>query len=177
MQTFMDFLEFVLFEIGDYQLTIFTLVNVCIIFLVARVALWLIRRILHRNFSQKTFGDSGRRHAVLQISKYIIYTFAVVMGMRSLGIDVSLLVGGSAALLVGIGLGLQNTFNDFISGIIILFEGSIEIDDIVEVDGLIGKVKRIGIRTTLIDTREAIGVVVPNSKFTSQNVINWESWL
>ncbi|MCB0855643.1 MAG: mechanosensitive ion channel, partial [Bacteroidetes bacterium] len=66
-----------------------------------------------------------------------------------------------------------HTFNDFFSGVIILFDGSIEVGDVVQVGELIGRIKRIGIRATTIHTRESFTVIVPNSKFTQENVINW----
>jgi small-conductance mechanosensitive channel len=88
-------------------------------------------------------------------------------------VKMNLLLGGAAALLVGVGLGLQQTFNDFFSGIILLFERSIDVDDIVNVNGLIGTVKRIGLRTSKIETRDNITVIVPNSKLVIDNVINW----
>jgi small-conductance mechanosensitive channel len=90
------------------------------------------------------------------------------------GVQLSLLLAGSAALLVGIGLGLQQTFNDLVSGLILLFEGSINIGDIVELDnGLVGRIAEVGLRTSKVETRDAIGIIVPNSKFINNNIINW----
>ena len=77
-------------------------------------------------------------------------------------------------MLVGIGLGLQQTFNDLISGIILLFERSVEVGNVVELNGgMIGTVRRIGLRTSLIETRENISVIVPNSKLITDIVTNW----
>ncbi|MEL7342010.1 MAG: mechanosensitive ion channel domain-containing protein, partial [Bacteroidota bacterium] len=92
---------------------------------------------------------------------------------QSFGITPSILVAGSAALLVGVGFGLQHTFNDFISGLILLFDQSIEVGNVIQVGSLIGRVKQIGLRATTVESREAISVIVPNSKFTQENVINW----
>ena len=75
--------------------------------------------------------------------------------------------GGLAALLVGIGLGLQQTFNDLLSGIMLLFERSVEVGDVVEVDGLIGSVKKIGLRASIVESRENVSVIVPNSKLVT----------
>jgi small-conductance mechanosensitive channel len=77
------------------------------------------------------------------------------------------------ALLVGVGIGLQQTFNDFFSGILLLFERSIEIGDWVEIDGLVGKVMRIGLRTSIVQTRDNRSVIVPNSKLVVNNVTSW----
>jgi len=85
----------------------------------------------------------------------------------------TVLWGGAAALLVGLGLGLQQTFNDFFSGIILLFERTVELGDVLEVDGTVGTVKLIGLRTSILETRDNITVVVPNSKLVTNNVTNW----
>jgi small-conductance mechanosensitive channel len=93
--------------------------------------------------------------------------------LQTLGLNLSLLLASGAALFVGIGLGLQNTFNDIISGFILLFEGSLLVGDIVEIESLVGRVEQIDIRTSKIKTRDEILIVVPNSKLINNNVINW----
>jgi small-conductance mechanosensitive channel len=98
---------------------------------------------------------------------------AFVFILQSLGIDITFLIASSAALLVGIGLGLQNVFNDFVSGVILLIEGTIKADDIVEVDGLVVKVDEISLRTSKVTTREDNVVIIPNHKFTGEKIINW----
>ena len=98
---------------------------------------------------------------------------AIILAIESVGIDITWLIGASAALLVGIGMGMQQTFNDIISGIIILFEGTIEVGDVLEIDELVGTIREIRLRTCKIETRESIVVIVPNSKFVTSNVINW----
>ena len=80
---------------------------------------------------------------------------------------------GSAALLVGFGLGLQQTFNDLVSGIILLSESSVSVGDVVTVDGIVGKVNRIGLRTSEVESMDEITIVIPNSKLVVDNVINW----
>lgn len=69
--------------------------------------------------------------------------------------------------------GLQHTFNDFISGVILLFDGSVAVGNVVQVGELIGRIKKINIRTTTLETPESISVIVPNSQFTQDRVINW----
>ena len=173
MKLITDILDYTLFSYKDYELTVFSILSVIVIFLIARLFLWGLNKILHRNLSQKAVRDAGRRHSLMQISRYVAYSVASIIALQTAGANLSVLLAGSAALLVGIGFGLQNTFNDFISGIIILFDGSIEVNDVIQVDNLVGRIKRIGIRATTIDTRDSISVIVPNSKFTQGNVINW----
>ena len=85
----------------------------------------------------------------------------------------SVLIAGSAALLVGVGLGLQQTFNDIVSGMILLSERSIKIDDILEIDGDIVKIQNIGLRTSKGLNRDQISIIIPNSLITTNKVINW----
>jgi len=90
-----------------------------------------------------------------------------------IGFDLTLFLAGSAALFVGIGFGLQQTFNDFVSGIIILFEGTIRVGDIVELDGRVVKVLEIKLRTSRVITRDDIVMIIPNHKIIEDSVVNW----
>ena len=93
--------------------------------------------------------------------------------LEAIGIKLTLLLAGSAALLVGVGLGLQQTFNDVISGIILLSERSIKIDDVLEIDGDVVKIESIGLRTSKALNRDDISIIIPNSLITTSKVINW----
>lgn len=145
---------------------------VIVIFTIAKVILWILGRIIRRFFSKRQV-DTGRQFAFQQFLKYIIYTLTVILALEAIGIQLSVLWGGAAALMVGIGLGLQQTFNDMISGLILLVEGTVEVEDIVEVDGIVGRVTSIGLRTSKIQTRDRITILVPNSKIVGENATNW----
>jgi small-conductance mechanosensitive channel len=90
-----------------------------------------------------------------------------------MNIKVTVLIAGSAALLVGVGLGLQQTFNDVISGIILLSERSIKINDVLEIDDDVVKIQSIGLRTSKGLNRDDISIIIPNSLITTNKVINW----
>ena len=140
---------------------------------IARLIAWVLTEIILYGYYVRTGVDTGSQYAFNQILKYVVYVIAIVIAFQQLGIQATLLLGGLAALLVGIGLGLQQTFNDFFSGIILLFERSVDVNDVLNIDGLIGRVKKIGVRASQIETRDNITVVVPNSKLVTQNVVNW----
>ncbi len=167
-----EFLEYNFLNIGDYHLSLNHLIVATFIIMGARFLVWIMSRILIRFFKQKQV-DSGRQFAFTQFLKYIIYTIAILMAFEAIGIQLSVLWGGAAALMVGIGLGLQQTFNDLISGLILLIEGTVEVDDIVEVNGIVGRVTTIGIRTSKIETRDAVSILIPNSKLVGDNATNW----
>lgn len=168
-----EILEFNLLEVGTYSLTVGKLVSVLFIFLGARLFINFIHKILLKRFFRRKKIDVGRQFALKTFLKYIIYTLAILWVMQTLGIKLSVIWGGAAALLVGIGLGLQQTFNDLISGLILLSEATVEVGDVVLVDGIIGTVKSIGIRTSKVETRDNIFIIIPNSKLVGDNVINW----
>lgn len=146
---------------------------VILILLVARLIVSLTTQIiLYRIYLNKSI-DEGSQYAINQLLKYVIYVAAIIYSLESLGINMTLILGGAAALLVGIGLGLQQTFNDFISGIVLLFERSISVGDAVMIDSQLGVVKNIGMRSSVVETRENTTVVVPNSKLVNEIVDNW----
>ncbi len=154
----------------------FKLSNILVVLLIifgTQLLIWMVTQIVLRNIYLRNNFDVGASFAISQIFKYIVWTFAVFFGLDALGIDVTLLLGGAAALLVGIGLGLQSTFNDFISGIVLLFERSVKVGDMVETNGMIGRVKKIGMRSSIVEIRDATSVIVPNSLLVSQVVNNW----
>ena len=172
MERLREFLEFELIHIGDYVIQVFMIVKILMIFLITYFFLYIIRKLLMRkNFFQRI--DSGTSFAVYQIIKYVLWVIAFGFILETIGIKVTVLIAGSAALLVGVGLGLQQTFNDVISGVILLSERSIKIDDILEIDGDIVKIQDIGLRTSKGLNRDEISIIIPNSLITTNKVINW----
>ena len=154
----------------------FTLSNIMIailILLISRLVVWAATQLFLYGIYKQRGVDQGSQFAFNQLLKYFIYFIAVFMALSQLGINMTLIWTGAAALLVGIGLGLQQTFNDFISGIVLLFERSTSVGDILEFGGNVGIVREIGLRASVLETRKNISLVVPNSKLVNDNVINW----
>ena len=162
-------------EDGDKRID-FTLSNIMLailILLISRLVVWLVTQLFLYGIYKRRGVDKGSQFAFNQLLKYFIYFIAVFMALSQLGINMTLIWTGAAALLVGIGLGLQQTFNDFISGIVLLFERSTSVGDILEFGGNVGIVREIGLRASVLETRKNISMVVPNSKLVNDNVINW----
>tara|TARA_R110001583_G_scaffold335_6_gene3058 strand:- start:9033 stop:9881 length:849 start_codon:yes stop_codon:yes gene_type:complete len=170
METINNILNFELFSLGDYTMKVSKLITILMVIVITKIVLWIINKGLYRKF---TTLDKGTSYALFQIIKYIIWVIAIGFILENIGIKVTLLLAGSAALLVGVGLGLQQTFNDIISGIILLTERSIKINDILEVDGDIVKIESIGVRTSKALNRDDISIIIPNSLITTSKVINW----
>ncbi|MGB5320872.1 mechanosensitive ion channel family protein [Lutimonas sp.] len=172
MESIQEFLEFELLHSGTYVISVFTIVRIVLIVLVSTILLWIIKKALMRkNIAQKF--DTGTAYAIYQIVKYFVWVIAFGLILETIGIRVTVLIAGSAALLVGVGLGLQQTFNDVVSGVILLSERSIKIDDILEIDGDIVKIQDIGLRTSKGLNRDQISIIIPNSLITTNKVINW----
>ena len=155
------------FTIHIYNLLIILIIIFFIRTLVLGTEYLMDRRIEHKKM------DRGRGKSFTQIIIYLIWMIGLIIIISSLGVRMTLVIASISALLVGVGFGLQHIFNDFFSGIIILFDGSIEVDDVVEVEGIVGRVLEIGLRVSKVLTRDNVVIIVPNSRFTSEKVINW----
>lgn len=172
METFSKFTELELIHFGKYILTVVNVLSVFIIFLITTFILWVIKKAMFRK-KRLTQGEVGNLYSLFQIIKYIGWIIALLVSMEAIGVKINAILAGSAALLVGIGLGLQNTFNDFVSGIILLFEGTVRVGDILDIDGDVVKIERIGLRTSTAIDRFDVHIIVPNSIITSNKMINW----
>ncbi len=167
-----DLIKEKILSIGNISISVGDVLRVASIITITILVIWIIKRLLFRKKMVKRY-NFGSLHSIYQILKYLIWIFSILLLLDTFDIEINALLAGSAALLVGIGLGLQNTFNNFIAGIILLFEGSIKVGDILEVDGEVVKVKRIGLRTSEALNRDDIAMIIPNSLFTNNKVINW----
>lgn len=147
-----------------------------LILLAARLFAWVLTQLVLYSYYKRNKVNIGSQYAINQLLRYVIYGFAAFLAIENLGIQMTLIWGGAAALLVGVGLGLQQTFNDLISGIILLFERTVEVGDVVDINGLVGSVKKIGLRISLVETFAGITVIVPNSKLIVENVVNWSHY-
>ena len=159
---------------SNFKLTIGSLFFIIFIIIISRILITIIRITLQRIAKTKSWIDEGGRYTIVQLSKYFIYTIAFVIAIQGLGINITFLIAGSAALFVGIGFGLQSILGDVFSGVILLFDGSIKVGDVVEMPNEeICKVDHIYIRTSQLKTLDGKTIIVPNSNLTKDNVINW----
>ncbi len=167
-----EFLGYRLIDFGNYSFSVQQVIHIVFILLLTKLFLYLLKRGLFRIESVREKKNENLL-TLIKIINYIVWLIAITYIIRSFGFKVSTILTGSAALLVGVGLGLQQTFNDFISGIILLFEGKTKIGDILEVDGRLMKLTNIGLRTTEGYDKDDISIIIPNSKIVTDKVINW----
>lgn len=168
-----NFLQHKLFSIGNYDVTpwgiIYLLILLFILFyLTAKLKNWLVYKVL-----ASSNIELGVRIAVGTIIRYVIVLVGFMIILQTVGIDLSTLTILAGALGVGIGFGLQNITNNFVSGLVILFERPIKVGDRIEVGDVAGDVINISMRATTIVTNDNISIIVPNSEFISSRVINW----
>lgn len=171
--TFNDFIDYKIIQTEKLSLSVYQVLVFVIIIFSTWIVLKLIQNAINRRL-KKTESTGGSRYALFKIIKYFIWIVVIGIALETIGIHYNLLIASSAALLVGLGFGLQQIFNDYISGILILFEGNLKVNDVVQMqDGTIGMVKDIQLRTSKIETRDDIIIIVPNHKLISDNIINW----
>lgn len=174
MKEIEQILNFELFNYGGQALIVFEILLVILTFFTTKIILWLIKKGLQRE-ARVHHLDKGSSFALFQIIKYFIWIISIVFMLEIIGVKMSVILAGSTALLVGIGLGLQQTFNDILSGVILLFEKSVKVGDILDVDGEVVVIEEIGLRTSVAKTRMEIVILIPNSIITTSKVINWSN--
>ncbi len=177
--SFERFLDYNLISTKYLKLSFSHLIGIAIVFFVAKVVLNFVKLYITRSLKNRVDLDMSAQFVYVQIAKYVIYMFALIICLQILKVDLTILITGSAALLVGLGLGLQDVFKDMFSGFVLLFEGNIRIGDVVEIyntgdsEPVVAKIIKINVRTTQIETRNGNVLIIPNNKLTQEYVENW----
>jgi small-conductance mechanosensitive channel len=133
----------------------------------------LIRFLLDEEIYPRLALKRGLPYAISATLHYLILFSGFFLALAALGVDMTRVTIIAGAFSVGVGLGLQNIFNNFISGLILLFERPISVGDIVQIDDASGVVERIGVRASIIRMTNGSEVIMPNGKLISERVINW----
>ncbi len=171
---FKDTLAFLgdpLFSIGKTDISLLRLAGLILI----GVVLWYLAGLVRRAIMRLAHNHSNPGVYLLsRISGYTFWILGAIIGLNYLGFELSSFAFLGGAVGVGVGFGLQNILNNFVSGIIILFEKTLKVGDIVELQsGVTGKVTEINLRDTRITTSDLMDILVPNSEFISGRVANW----
>ncbi len=166
---FQEILNYSIIKIGAFDFRVSSILGIILLIILAIIALYLTKRAIYRT---KKIED-GKKYSLYSLFKYIIITFTVTNGLQVVGLDISVILAGSAALLVGLGIGLQTLFKDFVSGIILLIDASIKVGDVIVVNDLVCQIKEIKLRTTTAITRDDKYIILPNSMLTSSQIQNW----
>ncbi len=171
--TFKEFLKLQIYKHGELNITVDSVLLVLMILIFTFVGLKIIRNIFKKYISR---NEVERRSfwSVYLILRYVVWVVVIVLLLETSGVKISVLLASITALLVGVGFGIQQLFSDLASGLVLLFERNLQINDVIQLeDGTVGKVIHIGLRTSKLKTRSDIILVVPNSKFVNDKIINW----
>jgi small-conductance mechanosensitive channel len=176
-QGVLDWLEEImnlsLFNLGDSKLTIGLVLTLILSFVILFVGAEWIRKLIVTKILSRYRLDVGTRKSIGTMVKYFLILAGIFSILQTNGLDLSAFGILAGAVGVGIGFGLQNITNNFISGLIILFEQPIKEGDRIEVGDVSGDVIKISARSTMIVTNDNISIIVPNSQFIDSQVINW----
>jgi len=170
-----ELLQTKIIEIGHFYLSVWNISKIVLLILFLNIALHFIRKIINRTAKRANLYE-GRYHSVYLIIKYVVWIFAFVTCLGFIGIKPTIFLAGGAALLVGIGFGVQNIFKDIISGLFLLIEGTISIGDVVNVEGDICRVKRLNLRNTQVISRDDMLITVPNHILIENTIKNWTEY-
>ncbi len=131
------------------------------------------RHVLKGRLLQDSGMEPGLQESIVSITGYVVWGAGIFVALHVFGLNTASLALGLGALGIGIGLGLQNIVNNFVSGIILLFERPIQVGDDVEVGGVWATVRKIKVRSTVVQTYDNASLIIPNSEFISNQVTNW----
>ena len=140
------------------------------VLVIASLFMTMIRKLLTRKLP---YNDKKKFKVVFSYARWFLYVLIMLITFNTLGINVTGIFAASAALLIGIGLALQTLFQDIISGVFILIDQSVHVGDIIELDGKVGRVEEIKLRTTRATTADNKVLVIPNHLYLTNSLYNW----
>ena len=159
------------FKIGDsIHITIQTIIIVIAVLVITAVVMKYLKRIVTKRLPDT---DKPKFNSVFSFAKYFIYLIVVLITIQNMGVELTAILTASAALLVGVGLALQTLFQDIISGIFILIDQTVHVGDTIEIDGKVGRIVEIKLRTTRAVTIDNKVLVIPNHKYLTSIIYNW----
>ena len=173
LQPFLNALNYNFFELGAAKITPLSIIYLLILTILLFYLSGKLRKILVEKVLGRTHLDIGARQAIGTISRYALLFLGLLIILQTVGIDLTTLNVVAGAVGIGVGFGLQNIASNFISGLIILTERPVKAGDSVEINGVDGTIQSIGARSTKVKTIDDITIIVPNSKFISESVVNW----
>ncbi|HPX60267.1 MAG TPA: mechanosensitive ion channel [Deltaproteobacteria bacterium] len=162
-----------LVNVGGTPVTLTALFKLLVMFMLLFYLAGKMRWFIANRLLAGTRMDLGARQAIGSILRYLVLIVGFVVILQTAGIDLTALNVLAGAAGIGLGFGLQNIVNNFISGLIIMFERPIKVGDRIVVGDVEGDVTHIGGRSTTVVTNDNISIIVPNSRFITEDVVNW----
>ncbi len=162
-----------LFNIGENSVSLRSLLELIISFIIVLIISQGFTTFLKERLLVKLGIDEGNREAISVITSYLIIALGVIVAIQQIGFNLASFAVVAGGLGVGIGFGIQDLTTNFVSGLTLLLDRPVKVGDFVELEGLMGIVKKISIRSTIIKTNDDSSVIVPNSNMISNKIVNW----
>jgi potassium-dependent mechanosensitive channel len=159
--------------IGNIHFSIMNFIYAFLILVVTQSLTRFWKFILKKKILAGSGLETGLQDSITMITIYTFWVFGILLSLHAFGLGTTSMALAFGALGIGLGFGLQNIFNNFISGIILLFERPIQVGDDVEINGVWATVKKINVRATVVQTYDNASLIIPNSEFISSQVTNW----
>ncbi len=164
--------DYRLFRIGDTTVTTASLVAAIVILIATYVVARIARRLVSDRLLARTRLSAGVRYMLGRFTGYTVFVFGAIMALQTIGIRATTLTAFGAALGVGIGFGLQDIVKNFVAGLVILIERPFQVGDRIELGDVVADVSEIRARATVLKTNDDVHVIVPNSRFITDSVVN-----
>jgi small-conductance mechanosensitive channel len=168
-----SFWETQLFDVGARAVRVYDLIVIAAIILAAFLISRLIQRAMERGWKTREYADDGTLNVAQRLTHYVVMTIGVFVGFKVGNIDLTALFAAGAVFAVVLGFAMQNISENFVAGVILMVERAIKPGDIIEVDGRMVRVRRMGIRATVTRTRDEEEMIVPNSLMVKDTVKNY----
>lgn len=165
-----DFLHLHIDVTKEISISILDLLILVTVIFLTSLMLKVVYRILTRKIPEH---DKGKFQVVFGYFRWLIYVVIFLVTLDAVGVNVTAVFAASAALLIGIGLALQTFFQDIISGVFILIDQSVQVGDIIELDGKVGRIEEIKLRTTRAVTIDNKVLIIPNHLYLTKILYNW----
>lgn len=162
-----------LFSIGGTPISIGSIIELILLVVLVIFLARVISNLLKQSVLIKLGLDEGNREAIAVILRYISITIGIIIVLQGIGFNLTSLAVVAGGLGVGIGFGVQDLTNNFISGLTLLFDRPVKVGDYIEIEGLSGTIKEVSIRSTIIKTNDESSVIVPNSNMINSKIVNW----
>ncbi len=167
-----DFLQHT-YQVGTMRFSLMGLIVAVLILLLTQAVSRIWQHVFRKNILSQSGMEEGLQDSITTISVYAVWSVGILIALNAFGFNATSLTVVLGALGVGLGFGLQAIFNNFVSGIILLFERPIQVGDDIEVNGLWAQVRKINVRATVVQTYDNASIIIPNSDLISSQVTNW----
>jgi small-conductance mechanosensitive channel len=160
-------------RVGQMQLSLMGFIIAFLLVFFTHLLVRILRYLLREKLLSSSGMERGLQESITHIAAYLFWSFGILAALHAMGFNTASLAVVLGAMGIGLGFGLQNIFNNFISGIILLFERPIQVGDDVEINSVWATVKKINVRSTIVQTYDNASLIIPNSEFISNQVTNW----